>query len=622
MCAIVGLLNGGRRQFQKRTAAEMLAEMKSRGPDSSSIVEFGEGVIFGHNRLAIVGGEDAVQPIVADGVMLAANGEIYNWKELRDEFRGREWRTQSDCEVLIPLYEKYGIIGMLRRLEGEFAFILYDSRKNVTYAARDRFGVKPLFFMEKSQGREGVAIASELKAFKSLPRFSMEINWAVAACCLGMHYPPLSETIVKDVYSVPPGGYVEVRDGRTTARGFWWKPAYPAKKCEDLSEAEVDAVLREAFVDAVRKRIPDDVEWCTALSGGFDSSAVLGVASRLARRKVRCYTVVFPDAIGSAYDELAVARRTAEFNDAELVEVPMEADKAIDSLADAIAAGEGFCVNGHISGKLALAAAMHRDGNKVALVGEGADECLLGYSHLKVDMFGDGGSSLMHGTETAAGALLETDAFSKLPYIPSFLKAKLSTGKKVFGLLTSEFKSAMLPRCFDAVSKDILRAMTSGNDRAEMTVCAWLATTFPNYICKVLGDGCEMASSIEGRLPFLDTGLWSVASSLPTSMKMSRTSEKIAMRRALRDLVTQEVRERPKQPFQAPPISALCSNGKWKDFVDCICTAEEDANIVDNARLRRFMLELKTKSPAEQAVDEPAWMLLASYKILVRRLFA
>lgn len=595
--------------------------MKSRGPDCSSTIELGEKVVFGHNRLEIVGGKDGIQPIVAGGIMLAANGEIYNWRELRAEFPEREWKTQSDCEVLIPLYERYGIRRMLDLVEGEFAFILHDSRKDVTYAARDRFGVKPLFFMERESGH-GVAIASELRAFKPLLKSHMKINFYVAACCLGIHYPPENKTIVRDVYSVSPGEYVEFKHGRFTTSNVWWKSVYPSKKHEDLSEAEVDEMLKDAFVNAVKKRIPDGVRWCTALSGGFDSSAVLGVASRLAREKVRCYTVVFPDAKGSAYDELAIARRTARFNGAELIEVPMEADKAVDSLVDAIVAGEGFCVNGHIVGKYLLANAMHNNGNKVVLVGEGADECLFGYSHLKVDMFGDGGSSLMHGTETPAGELLETGAFDKLPFIPSFLKAKLSTGKRVFEFLTSEFKSAMLSLCFEDSASDLLRAMARGNDNAEKTTNAWLATAFPSYICKVLGDGCEMSSSIEGRLPFLDTKLWSIASSLPTSMKMSKTSEKIAMRRALREFVTPEVRERSKQPFQAPPISALCSEKTWKSLIDCICCSlDGDEEIVDNSKLKDFMLKLKTKSPTDQAIDEPVWMLLASYKILARKLF-
>ena len=162
--------------------------------------------------------------------------------------------------------------------------------------------------------------------------------------------------------------------------------------------------------------------------------------------------------------------------------------------------------------------------------------------------------------------------------------------------------------------------MVGGNDKAEKTMCAWLATAFPSYICKVLGDGCEMSNSIEGRLPFLDTKLWNIASKLPTSMKMSKTSEKIAMRRALRDFVTPEIRTRPKQPFQVPPISALCSKHKWKNYVEWL-TESHGGEVVDNTKLRDFMLKLKTKSVEEQAVDEPVWMIIASYKTLVSSLF-
>lgn len=620
MCAIVGLLRNRRgwREPPKVMASKMLAEMASRGPDGSCVVELPrEGVALGHNRLAIVGGEDAIQPIVSDGITLAANGEIYNWRELRAEFPGREWKTGSDCEVLIPLYEKHGIARMLEMLEGEFAFILHDSRKRVTYAARDRFGIKPLFHVGTNGG---VLIASTLRAFKPV-LLDMKMNWEVLGNCFAVHYPPLRDTIIRGVESIPPGNYIRIKDGDLVANNIWWRASYPVEKLDDLSGAEVDEMLRDAFVKAVKKRIPDKkVGWCTALSGGFDSSAVLGVASRLSRDPVDCFTVVFPDAKGSAYDELEIARRTARFNGARLFEVPLCADQVVDSLCSAISAGEGFCVNGHIVGKWLLASAMHGAEKKVVLVGEGADECLFGYSHLKVDMFGEGGSKLMQGTETPVGELLAMNSFEKLPYLPSFLMAKLSTGKKVFDLLEKEFTRSMLPYCADYLAEDLQHAMVGGVDKAEKTMCAWLASAFPSYICKVLGDGCEMDSSIEGRLPFLDTKLWSIASKLPTSMKMSKTSEKIAMRRALKDFVTPEIRKRPKQPFQAPPISAICSKQRWSSFVEWMATPC-GGDVVDNTKLRDFMLELKTKSVEEQAINEPVWMLIASYKSLAYSLF-
>lgn len=617
MCAIVGLMHSrhGFREPTKVMAFKMLAEMASRGPDSSSVIELvKEGIALGHNRLAIVGRDDAIQPIVSDGIMVAANGEIYNWRELRAEFPDREWKTGSDCEVLIPLYEKYGIEGMLNVLEGEFAFILHDSKNLVSYAARDRFGIKPLFF---TVTKGGTLVASTLRAFRPvLP--DRKINWEVVGTCLAMHYPPLRDTIIRDIESVLPGSYIKIKNGEVVGDHIWWRASYPHEKLSALSNTEVDEMLRDAFVNAVKKRIPDRARWCTSLSGGFDSSAVLGAASRLSGKKVDCFTVVFPDARGSAYDELEIARRTAKFNNANLIEVPLDANQALDSLKLAISNGEGFCVNGHIVGKHLLANAMHCAGNKVTLVGEGADECLFGYSHLKVDMFGEGGSKLMQGTETPVGEFLEINAFYKLPYLSSFLKAKLSTGKKVYGLLLEEFQRAMQPYCCDFVAEEILHAMDGGNDKAEKTMCAWLATAFPSYICKVLGDGCEMSNSIEGRLPFLDTKLWSIASRLPTSMKMSKTSEKIAMRRALRDFVTPEIRDRPKQPFQAPPISALCSKKKWNDLIDQLTSGVDE--VFDNAKLRDFMKRLKAKSNEEQAIDEPVWMLAMSYKFLVDNL--
>lgn len=619
MCAIAGIIHRGvLPPGAKRVVGRMLLEMRQRGPDGSRVLVDGTAAL-GHNRLAIVGSPGTVQPIASNHVAVIVNGEIYNWKELRQRVPGWKWKTDCDSEVLIPLYIKYGIDQTLSMLEGEFAFVLHDGRNRVSYAVRDRFGVKPLFFMPGPLG-DSVAFASELKAFKAFTR-RMDFNPYVLATCLAMHYPPLGDTIVSRVSSVAPGSYVRVEDGVVTGSVTWWRPVFPEYKAQ-MSMADAQEALRCAFTDAVKKRIPDRDFWCTSLSGGFDSSAVLGVAARLATCRPECFTVSFPDAGGSVYDELAVARRTAEFNGAGLTEVEMTAGKILDALPSAIRAGEGFCVNGHVACKYALAAAMRAAGKKVALVGEGADECMFGYSHLKVDMFGDGGSRLMLGTETPVGDMLRLDSFKAFPYIPSFIKAKLSSGKRMLRLLTRDFRHFVEHPPLDGVAKDMLRAMEGGRDTAEKTVCAWLATVFPSYICRVLGDGCEMASSIEGRLPFLDAGLWQIAASLPTSMKMNLASEKIAMRAALRDFVTDEVRRRPKQPFQAPPVSALCADRQWRAFVDSVTeTPDAVPGIVDNIKLRKFMLGVKRHSVEQQAVDEPVWMLLASWKFLSEGLF-
>lgn len=437
------------------------------------------------------------------------------------------------------------------------------------YAARDRFGVKPLSYRESSAGIE---LASEVKAFTG-PK-----SWNLDALCTGlaMHYMNLKDTIAAEIFNVLPGHYLEIdaESGQILREKCWWKPFWPGdKSLLDLDAAS--AVFKDLFTDAVKARMRSDARWCVSLSGGVDSSAVLGFASKAINVPLDSFTVSFPDAGDLAWNELAIARRTAKALGSRLHEVEMPAKRMLELLEDSISSGEGFAVNGHVSCKHALAKAVHDAGFKSMLVGEGADECLLGYSHLKVDQFADSqlASSLMAGTETPCGDLLMPDKVRELEYLPSFLKAKLSTGKRLETLLKDDFKEVFKKHALARQCQTIKKFMDSGSSRAEKTMGAWLATAFPTYICKVLGDSQEMSSSVEARLPFLDKKLFEITASFPLEFKCSRGLEKLVLREAARGIVPDEVRLRPKQPFQAPPMSCLLSEKQWESFIDICCNS-------------------------------------------------
>lgn len=615
MCAIVGLIRRPQREFklpQLELARWMLSRMGHRGPDSNGILEY-ENVVLGHNRLSIIGIENGQQPISDGRVDIAVNGEFYRHDELKAKlFSRRSWTTDSDSEILIPLYEEFGIDRALEILDGEFAFILHDREKKRVYAARDRFGVKPLSFRDSGSG---VEIASEVRAFYGAK------SWNIEALCTGlaMHYPNLEQTIAEGINNVLPGTYLEIdsETGNILSCKRWWKPEWSESKIKmDLSTT--GRRFKDLFSDAVRARMRSDARWCVSLSGGIDSSAVLAFASEANGSPIDSFTVSFPDAGDLAWNELDIARRTAKAVGSRLHEVEMPASRMLDLLEEAIDAGEGFAVNGHIACKCALAKAVNQAGFKTMLVGEGADECLLGYSHLKVDQFGKQfASKLMAGTETPNGECLMLESFKSLEYIPSFLQAKLSTGKEIETLLDDDFKVVFESEKLFRQCRTLQRCMI-GSCRAEKTMGAWLATAFPTYICKILGDGQEMHSSIEARLPFLDKDLFKFAASLPLELKSSSNNEKMVLREASRGIVPDEVRLRPKQPFQAPPLSALLSDSQWKKFID-ICTAGS-SKIFNKKKLETALLEVRKLSLEEQAKHESTFMLAASCSILSRKL--
>lgn len=588
--------------------------MTHRGPDGSSILER-DNIVLGHNRLAIIGLDNGQQPIINGRVDIVVNGEFYRHDELKSSlFPKWQWQTDSDSELLIPLYETFGIDKALELLDGEFAFILHDRETKKIYAVRDRFGVKPLSYRESSAGIE---LASEVKAFSG-PK-----SWNLDALCTGlaMHYTNLKDTIVAGICNILPGHYLEIdaESGEILREKCWWKPFWSNVKAQlDLDTAS--SVFKDLFTDAVKARMRSDARRCASLSGGVDSSAVLGFASKASNASLDSFTVSFPDAGDLAWNELAIARRTAKTLGSRLHEVEMPAKRMLELLEDSISSGEGFAVNGHVSCKHALAKAVHDAGFKSMLVGEGADECLLGYSHLKVDQFADSqlANSLMVGTETPCGDLLMPDKVKELEYLPSFLKAKLSTGKRLETLLKDDFKEVFKKHALSRQCQTIKKFMDGGSSRAEKTIGGWLATAFPTYICKVLGDSQEMSSSVEARLPFLDRKLFEITASFPLEFKCSRGLEKLVLREAARGIVPDEVRLRPKQPFQAPPMLWLLSERQWTSFIDICCSSK--TQIFDTIAFRHEAMRVKREEPLEvQAAYEPMFMLAASFAILDKK---
>lgn len=620
MCAVVGLVRKPGRDFMKpqlELAQDMLASMQHRGPDSSSIIEK-HNVVLGHNRLAVIGLESGVQPMTNGRTTVAVNGEFYGFDKLKhDLFPDYAWQTSSDSEVLIPLYEKFGVEGALEHLDGEFAFILHDAEKNVVYAARDRFGVKPLMWRES---QSGVEIASEVRAFQG------EKSWNLDALCTGlaMHYQNLHDTIADGIHNVLPGHclVIDANSGTVIKDECWWQPKWPQTKL-DMHEDVAALAFKELLSRSVERRLRADAKLCVSLSGGVDSSSVLGMAAACSGRALDSFTVSFPDAGELAYNELAIARRTADYVGSALHEVEMPASRILDLLPAAVEAGEGFAVNGHVACKHALAEAVHKAGFKVMLVGEGADECLLGYSHLKVDQYGKSSANpLMSGTETQAGDLLMPEKFKSLLYLPSFLRAKLSSGAKIASMLNQEFKHEVFCKhALERQQKTLAKFMIQGWSKLERSMGAWLATAFPTYICKVLGDRQEMHSSVEARLPFLDKELFAFASALPSWLKSTRDSEKRVLRSAVAGLIPDEVRLRPKQPFQAPPLSALLPKHEWRaKFVDLCMSSQAIQSMFDAPKLEKHLVEVQDKSLEDQIVDEPVTMLVASAAILSKNL--
>jgi asparagine synthase (glutamine-hydrolysing) len=553
-------------------AAERLTRavqsLHHRGPDGrGEWIDAAGRVGLGHARLSIIDLAGGAQPISnEDGTIHAVvNGEIYDFARMREELvaKGHRFRTGSDSEVLIHLYEEHGPT-CPALLRGEIAFVLYDAKNDLLLAGRDRFGIKPLHYAHV----DGVLVlASEAKALFAA---GLQARWDrdtyFHASALG---GPLDDRSFFAGVSQVPAGHTLIATRRFTRVVRYWDFDYPLSSAgSSRSESEDVEALRAALDEAVRLRLRADVPVACDLSGGIDSCAILGVASRAASNPIRAFTLAFDR---PAYDEAAIAREMAERAGAEYTPVPVsEADFARD-LADATWHAERPLNNANSIAKFHLSRVVRDAGVKVVLTGEGADEIFAGYPHYRPDLFLhsksaaelaslDKANAVSKGILLPEGASLPTRALrNAIGSVPTWLEAFATQGQKARGLLAPSFVDAYAdqdPLQVFVGTLEVSRQLT-GRHPVHQAMVLWSKSALPNFILSVLGDRMEMAHSIEGRLPFLDHHVVELTTRMPVDRLIRGTVEKHVLREAVRPLVTDTVVRRQKHPFFAPPTSSV-----------------------------------------------------------------
>ncbi len=526
-----------------------LAALRHRGPDGDGFwISPDRRAALAHARLAVVDPAGGAQPFTnEDGTIAAAvNGELYDDARLRRDLerRGHRFRSRCDGELVVHLYEQHGL-DLFPKLRGEFAFVLWDGRARRLVAARDRFGAKPLVW---TQGPGGLSLASEAKALFALGHRAAWDEESVFHA-MSLQYVLPDRTLFRDVHTLRPGHHL-VADERGVRTTPYWDLDYPRRR-PPADEAGLAAELRERLQEAVRLRLRADVPVGALLSGGLDSSAVAALAG------CRDHFTVGFDA--PPWDEMDVARRTAQRLGARHHEVRVDGPALLAALPEAVEVSEGLAVNGHLSAKFLLSRAVRDAGLKVLLTGEGADEIFAGYPHLREEAT-DPADLLSRGILLPAGPGLPLDGVrARLGFVPRFLEAKASLGARLRPLLAPEFLDRFRGR--DPFAEFLeafdIPGRLDGRTRLDQSLYLWIKSALAVYILRTLGDGTEMAHGVEGRLPFLDTPLVEFALRIPPELQIREGREKHLLREAVRPLVTEEVAARRKQPFFAPPLGDL-----------------------------------------------------------------
>ena len=582
MCGIVAMFSRGG-PISEKLLERATHSLKHRGPESQRCwISPDQRVGLGHARLSIIDLTTGDQPIANEdeSLRIVVNGEFYGYEETQKELErdGHKLRTHSDSEIALHLYEKLGT-QCLHRLRGEFAFVLWDSINNTIFAARDRFGIKPLFF---AQWDNTLYLASEVKALFAA---GVPARWDCESVYNSAGIGAQNRTLFDGIFQIPPGHFMlATKDGLQITR--YWDFDYPIEVADAplRSDKEYEEEFTNVFEEAVKLRLRADVPVACYLSGGIDSCAVLGLASRHHRGPLRAFTIKFDH---EEYNEDRVAKEMAMRVGAEFCPVLARSDDLADHFSDAIAQAETFAVNTHGVAKYLLSRAVREAQFKVVLTGEGSDEILGGYMHFRRDM----PSTKTNGNtaEGLAGSALAINRPAPIDGCPSSLNGKgfsLEVARKVLGFVPNWMEIACdISTSMHSVQNDEFVAkgknvdgfrsffndvdipgQLTGRHPLHQSLYLWSKTRLPNYLLTVLGDRMEMANSVEGRLPFLDHHVVEMARSLPVSQKIRGGTHKYILRQSMREIITPTVFRRPKQPFWSPPAS-LNPKGRFNNMM-------------------------------------------------------
>ena len=549
MCGIIGLVNSGERAVAEQAVGEaMNAAIWHRGPDGGGVYR-DDQALLGMRRLAIIDVAGGQQPMFSEDrqVVLVFNGEIYNFRALRAELqaRGHRFHSASDSEVILQAYLAWGEAAVAR-LEGMFAFAIWDRRTQSLLLARDRLGKKPLFLWQHA---DGIGFASELKSLLAVPGFARTVDLGVLPAYLAFGYVPTPQSIFQGVRKLPAGHYALFSQGQLRETRYWqldFSPSFSG------SEIEAETQLAALLDQAVSTRLVSDVPFGAFLSGGLDSSVVVALMAQHMTQPVKTFSIGFNEA---RYSELSDARRVAEHLHTEHHELIVDPDatRLIERLVWHL--DEPFADSSALPTYLVSELAGQHV--KMVLSGDGGDEAFAGYDRylrfLKLDQLGVAKSPIALAL-SLAGRLLPGESGFRLRRIAERLREPFPDSYlSGVALSRPQQLAALLGRSADADYR-ALHGLFNAQDQRPMLdriVDADIHSYLLDDILVKL-DRMSMAASIEGRAPLLDHRVVEFAVRLPVSLRVRDGRGKHLLRQVARRWLPSSVLDKPKQGFGIP----------------------------------------------------------------------
>ena len=579
--------------FSETEVKDKLKSIEFRGPDNLGYQKVDE-ISLGHLRLSIIDlDQRSNQPFSHNQFNIVFNGEIYNFKDIREELilSGYTFYTTSDTEVLIKGFELWGK-DLLQKVNGMFAFAIYDSRKKTVFCARDRMGVKPFYYSWKDGKFE---ICSQLRPFISS---SSKVSTEAVSIYLDSGYVPSPYSIIEDVYKLPPGNYMEIdlKQGTRHVAEYWnLKPVV----IRDISYEEAKKELHELLIDAVKIRLQSDVPLGSFLSGGIDSALVSSIASKISDTPINTFTIGFED---PKFDERKVAKQFADIIGSNHTETICGTNEVLEMLPKLVKVYDEPFADSSALPSLLLNG-VTKPHATVALSGDGGDESFIGYDHI-----------------------LLVEKFRKIVFIPlririflskfNWYKILKSRPETIKGILSSQDENELAVKIFtsfDTLQKNkyiswldhfkIFKKLSNEPlQRAlDLNIKLWLEND-----SNVKVDRASMASHVEVRSPFLDYRIIEFARTLPIDFRLKKGITKRILRDILSEYIPENVFNQPKRGF-AIPLGHWIKNELKEDVTKEL--NDDFLNRVPNLNVAKFKEQFELHMNNEYDYSFNIWKL-------------
>jgi asparagine synthase (glutamine-hydrolysing) len=564
MCGIIAI-SSSNLNIEKYNTDEMLKVIKRRGPDETGTMKF-PNCFLGHQRLSIIDVSGGSQPMKSKNVSITFNGEIYNYKELKSELLadGFEFETNSDTEVILKAYQKWGF-DCVKKLDGMFAFAIWDNDKEELFFARDRIGKKPLFYCF-DEGNRDILIASEIKSLLASKSIAPQVDYLSIDNYLRVMYIPPWKTVYKNIHQLAPAHYAVYKSGKITTTRYWKLVYQPINVSYEEALKEVHRLL----ISAVKKRlVSSDTEVGSFLSGGVDSSLVTIIASKLISKPLKTFAVSY-----SKHDELPFAKQVSEKIKSELFNIKInqaetsELEKVVEYFDEPH--GDTSDFPQHLISSLASKKV------KVVLSGDGADEIFLGYKwHNKVN-----------GVDLFNRRINDICVFDD------------NSRKELWGNNKYTNNDIYLSELVEELDGDI--------EKVELFD---ITSHLPGQILTKV-DRASMMHGLEVRCPFLDVELIEYVFNLPYEYKIDSGNQKNILRNILSEYMPKDFAFRKKQGFGSP-IWEWMNDESTKKYIqerlgkDAVIRSFLNGQVID-----RYLNDIYSGMPKHERSYQRVWVLL------------